>query len=762
MTQAERDTLTLHGRIVASLLLVLHKTSSVSRLRDYTLLFLEYASAVVRTKYDYLTTALDVICYKIKTPGIDWHVVQDASSLDLLSYKLIDGIRYDKTRSETFAFQGRGRVFCHDGRLSVCSSEALESGAKAFSICGERISVVTRNVREEKLKSTEQFDAGALRSFSEAFLHVQQEGARKGAAKREYRSGETVDIQVLAVSESGDSLECEIVDKDVEVKGTLLNEELIKGLWTKDLLNYFCKLDCIRGAVLYKRMERNTFSIADTYTAFARERADRDFRDGVCFQAKVYNVNDSLGKVNWMAPSGYGGITKLEETPGVKVGDTAVLRVLNVQKRGSETYINLFPPKYCADSVQAFSDDDDVLKDFITTRAVILSGRDADRTELSQKGQDTIEVLSSILSSTVARGSSMDAYRHLIVALFLSEMRGDEKEVARLRSDAHYLGQCLSFSQGDKVVPVRGVSLTPQQESIVRMLSAWDSPKENIRDEVFRWEGDTVPGKVAGLLQSLRIADEFKDEVKADREQVRRRICTLLGVEDSFETEGSLRKGKYGNVEGQEVEFKSSYVFRNDGKGADIDAQGKGEVFEAVCGFLNADGGVLYLGVNDQGDPILAKDRGLGADKAWLHAHRSQVNRDRFARQGHSTVGDKIGVEGDLDTFVQFLDGEKELYFKEAFWGNITIEVTEDNDAIRISVEPAKYEIAYLYSDTTRSDGEAYVRDGGRTVPMSRIRKEQRLADLKQIAKEIGFVVTLQEAIDHRQRLIFKNYASGR
>lgn len=34
-------------------------------------------------------------------------------------------------------------------------------------------------------------------------------------------------------------------------------------------------------------------------------------------------------------------------------------------------------------------------------------------------------------------------------------------------------------------------------------------------------------------------------------------------------------------------------------------------VFEAVCGFLNADGGVLYLGVNDQGDPILARDRGL-------------------------------------------------------------------------------------------------------------------------------------------------------
>lgn len=165
MTQADRDALTLHGRIVAALLLVLHRTSSFSRLREYTLLFLEYASAVVRTKYDFLTTALDVICYPARTLGIDWHIVQDATSLDLLSYKLIEGIRFDRSAGEPFVFQGRGRVFCRDGVLSVCSSEALESGARAFSICGERVFVVTRNVRDEKIKSMEQFDATSLRSF---------------------------------------------------------------------------------------------------------------------------------------------------------------------------------------------------------------------------------------------------------------------------------------------------------------------------------------------------------------------------------------------------------------------------------------------------------------------------------------------------------------------------------------------------------------------------------------------------------------------
>ena len=140
----------------------------------------------------------------------------------------------------------------------------------------------------------------------------------------------------------------------------------------------------------------------------------------------------------------------------------------------------------------------------------------------------------------------------------------------------------------------------------------------------------------------------------------------------------------------------------------------------------------------------------------WLTEHYSQVNASRIALLGHP-----VPKADSLDHYVLFLNAEKELYFKESLQGNITIEVTEDADAIRITVAPAEYEIAYLYSDRTRSDGVAYVRDGGRTIPMSRVRKEQRLAELKKVAKEMAFVVTIQEAIDRHQRLIFKDYASG-
>jgi len=756
MTAEDRTLLTLYGRIIAAEIILLFKSKSPAALRGRVLLFLEYASAVVRTKYNYLTTALDVICYKITDPGIDLRTVKETTSLDLLSYMLITGIRFDKSSSERFSFQGRGQVQCQDGELSVSSSGAIESGARAFGICGDRIGVYTRNVRDEKLKSTEQYSASSLRAFADTFLRVQEDGARKGALRHEYVSGETVDIKVLGFTADEENLLCRVVGEDASVTGPLVNEELIKGVWTRDIIDYFFKDDCVRGAVLYRDGDGYSFSIADAYTAYARAQAEKDQRDGICFRAKVYNVNEKWGRVNWITPSGYGGISKCGDTPGVKAGDTAVLQVLNVQKQGANTYINLCYPKYDVDGVRPFSEDNDILGGFVATEEELRRSRDEARTAQSDKGRDTLRVLSSILSSTSSRETSVESYRLLLVALFLSGVVEDKESMESLRADAYYLGQCIAFAQGDPVIPVRSVALSEIKLATVRVLSHWDSPERDVSKELIEAAGSTLSGRIASLLLGVRIANEFRDEVSADREVVRRRICTLLGVEDAFKAEGSIRKGKYGAAEGHEVEFKSSYVFRNDGRGADLDFQGRGQVFEAVCAFLNADGGVLYLGVSDTGDPLMARDYGLSADMAWLTANYQRINKSRFSQLGHS-----VPKADSLDHFVLFLNAEKELYFKDSLQANITIEVTEDADAIRITVAPAEYEIAYLYSDRTRSDGVAYVRDGGRTVPMSRIQKEQRLSSLKRISKEMGFVVTIQEAIDQHRRLVFKDYASG-
>ena len=757
----ERDILTLHGKIAGAMMIIQQQTRSYTDLREKTLLFLAYSAAAVKTKYGFAALFMDALCYRIVETGLDWRSLEDAQSLDVLCYKLAEGIRFDRSRPEPFLLTGKGKVDCVDGRLRVCSSDVGEAGTRAFSVFDDRIEVVTRNAREEKLKQSDQDEVEALAEFAGTFLRMQDAYVASATRKREYKVGDVVDIRFTGLSEDETSLFCRAVDADREVAGVIDNEELVKGTWTRDLIPYVCEGDCIRGAVVAGVEDgAYRFSIRAAYLAYARMRAEEDLRRGTVMEAVVTAVKPDWydGRLVWMTPAGYGGVSLPLEWRDLKPGDKAVLSVLNIQSSGSTVFINLAPPRYGYESVERpFASDDDVLAAFVTSQEAILS--DAQREEDSEerlRDVETVRLLASLLANRSARKVSLNSYRQKLVSLFLSKVIGDREAFAALLPEAYYLRRCISFAQGNTVPETHPCDLPGQQAATLRVLSLWDAPKDELMRTVPSLPADSLPGQIGALILGLRISSRFRDEIDADPDAVRRKVCAFLGVDGLYRAGSLGRIGKYGKTERQQLEFKSSYVFRNDNKGADIDYQGRGQVFEAVCGFLNADGGTVYVGVNNDGDPVVAEDSGLNADIAWLRANFKFLNGMRARQLGHAVCEVK-----DLDSYVQFLNSEKELYFKESLLGNIRIEVTEDVDAIRITVDPSEYEIAYLYPDKTRTGGCAFVRDGLRTVEMTRVQKEQRLASLKRISKEMGFVVAIQEAIDRQGVLLFRDYASG-
>lgn len=760
VSSTDRDNITLHGKIVAAMMIILQQTKSYADLRSKTLIFLAYSAAVVKTKYNFAALFLDSLNYRILETGLTWRSIQE-DSLDVLCYALENGIRFDKEYSDFFSFSGNGKVECRNGKLRICSSDVIEAGNQAFSIFDERISVVTRNTREERLKSSVQDDAESLAAFADTFIQTQDSFHKEKQHKKEINPGDKVGIKVTGLSESGEIMLCSTVGTDDSIDGEIINEELIKGTWTRDIIPYLFDGDCIREAVVVEKEDNYClFSISDAYMAYAKKKAEEDSRNNVVLEAVVSEIKKEWygGRITWMTPSGYGGVSLPLEGRELKPGDKVVMSIQNIQTTAASVFINLSQPKYGYERIdKPFESEEDVLADFVTTANKIHAESTITKDDVARnEDADIIWLLSSILANRATKRISLNTYRQRLVSLFLLNMVGDKAFFDDLKPETYYLRCCISYAQGNRIQSITHSALTGDQESILKLLSFGDGREQELLNLVLSIPVQSVPGKIGALLLGLKISERFKDEFSADEDTVRRKISALLGVGDLFRRSETTNCGKYGKTENREVEFKSSYIYRNDDKGPDIDYQGRGQVFEAVCGFLNADGGTVYIGVNNNGDPIASEDSGLNADIRWLRENFKFLNGMRARQLGHAICEVK-----DFDSYVQFLNSEKELYFKESLLGNIIIEVTEDADAIRITVNPSEYEIAYLYPDMTRNDGRAFVRDGGRTVEMTRVQKERRLASLKNITKEMGFVVAIQEAIDRQGKLLFKGYASG-
>ena len=757
-SEAESEYLAVCGKVVAAALIYLFGTHSFQSLREKMLLFLEIASAAVPMRSDFLDRAVESIGYKVSALDLRLEDIKASRSLDALCFLLIAGLRFDKLHPDTFQYTGKGKASCVDGVFQICSAETGDAGVEAFSLAGDRIRIVTPNVRSEKLRQSDTNDADALMDFAESFLQAQDRFRPARTQGREFHDGDRVNIRITDQSEDGQRLLCELLGSEDSIQGPILEEELIKGVWTSDIMDYLYSQDCIRGAVFCQDDGGEvSFSIREAYRQYAVAEATSDRRTDVVFDARVIRIFGRDDRCNWITPGGYGGISLQPAGRRLQVGDVAVMRVANVKQPLGAAYINLEPAGEFDTAIRHFGSDEDILGRFIVGEDdVRLTGHSADTQGDTAGAAGCIRSLVSILATCVRDRSSMDLCRQAALRVFLSRLINDGALTAAALADFNYLSRCVSFAQWGQVRRGRPEMPSEERASVMALLSFWEHPGDELPRLAEKLSAGSEVADIASLLLGLGISSRFSDEVKAEREVVRRKICEILGVADQFRKAEEIRSGKYGRGESHEVEFKSSYVFRNDGGGASIHYQGRGEVFGAVCGFLNADGGTLYLGVRDSGDPITRADYGLNADMKWLGEHYPEINADRRKRLGHP-----VNRVSTLDQFVQFLDAEKELYFKESLQSNIIIEVTPDQDAIRISVAPAEFEIAYLYSDKTRSDGIAFVRDGGRTVPMTSVQKRQRLASLKKITKEMGFVVEIQEAIDKKRKLYFKDYSSG-
>ena len=542
----DRDIISLHGKIVAAMMLILQQTKSNADLRAKTQLFLSYSAAIVKTKYDFAALFLDTLNYRIEETGLSWRAVKE-DSLDVLCYALERGIKFDKKHSEFFSFSGNGRIECRDGRLKLCSSDVVEAGHRALSILNDRISVITRNTREERLKASSQDDAESLSAFADTFIQTQDSFPKERPQKKTIKPGDKVAIMVTGLSEDGETILCSTVNSDEPVEGEIINEELVKGTWTRNLIPYLFDGDCIRDAIIVEKGEDYClFSIREAYVSYARRKADEDSRNNVIMEAVVSEVKKEWydGRITWMTPTGYGGVSLLLPDREFKPGDKAVMSVTNIQTMGSiSVFINLSAPKYGYKSIdKVFESEEDVLAQFVTSAKKIreeCSTKGDENTEA--KDSETLRLLASILANRATKRISLNTYKQRLVALFLLNLIGDKAFVDALIPETYYLRCCISYAQGNKVPSGNPCALPESHNTILRLLSMGTGQPHELMNLVLATPAQSVAGKIGTLLLGLNISSRFRDEFDADEDVVRKKICTLLGVGKSRKPGGRIQ-----------------------------------------------------------------------------------------------------------------------------------------------------------------------------------------------------------------------------
>lgn len=767
MSPSERDAINLCSRLIACCMVLLAKTRSRMEMRSRSLLLIEFASYTISSVYGIADLAVKCISYAILDPGFSWTMIETCSSAEMLVYKMISGCVFDtKDKLPKISLNGAGSINIYDGNISISSAPVWEPSVKSLGILDDKIEICTRKDRDERLKAIDADNAQAIESFARTFMMSQEESSKaKGPTVREslVPGGKyAIRIDDRKGNEGEEYLSCRALGTGYEEDCKIIEEELVKGIYTSHLIPYFYEQDCINGAVLAGGSVPPLFSIKDAYLRYAKKTSEDDRINKRVFEARITSIfrnneDPERDRLILLSDKGYGGLMKVRD--GYKVGDTITVRVVSVHGSSDKLFINMEEADFCRFTRPKGFDPETVLNDFVCTEeSLVNADPEGERSDVNLVSAEMARKLGRILSRDRS-GSSVEQYKKKLAGSFISYIAGDEQNRIWSLSRATYIYQCLRIAEG---LPVKekysDAILTEDESRIVSILSHFGN--EISMESAAALIQDTADyekeNRIARLLMALALSRSMPDEVKTKEADARKEICKILGVQDHFKGTNEKGGGKYGLGELANVEFKSSYIMRNDGRGADIDYQGRGQVFEAVCGMLNADGGYVYIGVNNSGDPLTAEDNGIKADLKWFANNFNTLKSTRLRQLGHPIPQPK-----DLDTYCLFLNDEKSLYFKPSVLKNIRAVPTEDFDAIRIEVTPSEFEIVKLYKDNTWEDGVAYVRDGEETVPMTRNEQERRLMKLRSVGKIEQFILTLTEAIDHQYKVILKGYASS-
>ena len=238
------------------------------------------------------------------------------------------------------------------------------------------------------------------------------------------------------------------------------------------------------------------------------------------------------------------------------------------------------------------------------------------------------------------------------------------------QSRISYMEQLSAFAAGERIddslddpdITSRFPSLKEQEESL-SVLSALGEPED--MDYLFntakRTDLDPNATKLARLVLASNLISQY-DGPGDLLDGLRKFIVSELGATsfisaaddvmdyEESEPEHEEKPATYYGTETQTQEFKTSIVFSPETSQPDFDNQ-VNIIMRTICGFLNAKGGVLWVGVTNSGYA-----HGIAADLQELDCNIDKYERilrqhivNLFGKDVNGTIGFEFVKDGEFD-----------------------------------------------------------------------------------------------------------------
>lgn len=160
--------------------------------------------------------------------------------------------------------------------------------------------------------------------------------------------------------------------------------------------------------------------------------------------------------------------------------------------------------------------------------------------------------------------------------------------------------------------------------------------------------GDEVELKVKGV--------NFKDKNKSHLilEEIMDQAVAIDNSTAVPESPDATQIGPFGE-ENEKVEFKTTIVYPAGAAGADIDTQMR-IILQTLAGFMNAKGGTLYIGVNDNGDAIGIEREYCMLNSSKKDKYTYQHNKDGYENKIRSSITKLLGQVAQDYVSIEFFE----------------------------------------------------------------------------------------------------------